>query len=210
MAQASLTVADLEAVGDALLGHFVERCRGAGLSWSEISTALGVSKQAAHKRFTASAPSFERFTLRARAALRAASEEAKVRGETEVGTPHLLVGLFEPAQGLAAQVLADAGITRAACVDRLWATPTPPGSASPSAPRPPFSSGAKQALSRTLTEALQLGHNYMGTEHLLLALFGGPNDPTTQTLAALGATYDDTRARLVAKFAEIAPLPPSD
>src|SRR5882724_13373384 len=75
---ASHTVADLEAVADAVLGHFVDQCRRSGHSWSEISGALGVSKQAAHKRFSfagferLASPSFERFTERARAALRAA------------------------------------------------------------------------------------------------------------------------------------------
>jgi Clp amino terminal domain, pathogenicity island component len=211
LAQASLTVADLESVGDALLGHFVEQCRGAGRSWSEISTALGVSKQAAHKRFTAPAPTFERFTPRARVALRAASEEAAARGDADVGTPHILIGLFEPAQGLAARVLDDAGITRQACVEHLWTTTaTRPASPSSASESRPYGSAAKLALRRTLAEALQLGHNYIGTEHMLLALFGDPNDPAARALAALGATYDDTRARLVEKFAEITKPPPSD
>lgn len=57
---ASSTVARLEEVGDAVLGHFVDRCRRQGHSWSEISAALGVSKQAAHKRFSFPAPTLER------------------------------------------------------------------------------------------------------------------------------------------------------
>ncbi len=69
LAQASRTVGDLEQVADALLGHFVDQCRRSGHSWSEISTALGVSKQAAHKRFTTELPTFERFTERARKVL---------------------------------------------------------------------------------------------------------------------------------------------
>ena len=60
LATASATVSQLEEVGDALLGHFVDRCRRQGQSWSEISTALGVSKQAAHKRFSLPAPALER------------------------------------------------------------------------------------------------------------------------------------------------------
>jgi hypothetical protein len=59
LATASSTVAQLEEVGDAVLGHFVESCRRGGHSWTEISTALGVSKQAAHKRFSFPAPTLE-------------------------------------------------------------------------------------------------------------------------------------------------------
>ena len=132
LAQASRTVADLEDVADALLGHFVDRCRRSGRSWSEISTALGVSKQAAHKRFAAlqmptswSAPTFERFTPRARAVLKGAADEARARAEASVGTAHLLLALFEPAEALAAQILAEAGITKAAC--EAWLPPGPGG-----------------------------------------------------------------------------------
>src|SRR5882724_2278502 len=60
LATASSTVAQLEEVGDAVLGHFVDRCRRQGHSWTEISGALGVSKQAAHKRFSFPAPTLER------------------------------------------------------------------------------------------------------------------------------------------------------
>ena len=56
LSTASSTVAQLEEVGDAVLGHFVDRCRRQGHSWTEISAALGVSKQAAHKRFSMPAP----------------------------------------------------------------------------------------------------------------------------------------------------------
>src|ERR1700729_3831853 len=77
---ASATVSQLEDLNDALLEHFVSACRRAGQSWSEISAALGVSKQAVHKRFSGpiadriiapGAPTFERFTPRARTVLQA-------------------------------------------------------------------------------------------------------------------------------------------
>src|SRR6266571_2340681 len=118
LAQASRTVADLEEVGDALLGYFVDRCRLSGRSWSEISAALGVSKQAAHKRFSMAAPAFDRFTERAQAVLQGAADEARSLGQDFVGTEHLLLAVFEPAGSVAAQVLAEAGITRAACEEQ--------------------------------------------------------------------------------------------
>src|SRR5580704_12040280 len=96
LAQASRTVGDLEELSDALLGHFVDRCRHAGHSWSEISSALGVSKQAAHKRFSPGAPTFERFTQRARSVLLGAAGEAHAGGAPSVGTEHLLLALFRP------------------------------------------------------------------------------------------------------------------
>ena len=109
------TVSQLEDTGDALLGHFVDRCRRAGRSWSEISTALGVTKQAVHKRFAGPiadrlisatpAPSFERFTDRARAALGAAEVAARDLHRDRVGSEHLLIGLFAATQGLAARAL---------------------------------------------------------------------------------------------------------
>src|ERR1700727_3181102 len=93
LSQASRTVGDLEQVGDALLGHFVDQCRRSGHSWSEISGALGVSKQAAHKRFTFDAPPLERFTERARSALSQSEVEAHRLSHGFVGTEHVLLGL---------------------------------------------------------------------------------------------------------------------
>ena len=111
LAQASRTVSDLEQVSDELLGHFVDQCRRGGHSWSEISAALGVSKQAAHKRFSFGAPAFERFTERARAVLSpGAEEQARLLGHGFVGTEHLLLALFEPAESMAARILSDLGV----------------------------------------------------------------------------------------------------
>src|SRR6266550_1738741 len=102
LATASATVSQLEEAGDALLGHYVDRCRGHGHSWSEISTALGVTKQAAHKRFSFPAPTLERVTERARRTIDAAAGAARSMGHNYVGTEHLLLGLFAEPEGLAA------------------------------------------------------------------------------------------------------------
>src|SRR3984885_5528415 len=95
LAQASRTATDLEQTSDALLGHFVDQCRRSGPSWSDISGALGVSKQAAHKRFSFDVPDVERFTERARTVLARSEEEAHSLGHGFVGTEHLLLALFE-------------------------------------------------------------------------------------------------------------------
>jgi hypothetical protein len=203
LAQASRTAAGLEEVGDALLGHFVDQSRRSGRSWSQISAALGVSKQAAHKRFSfdpstleADSPTFERFTPRARAVLKGATEQAAKRGHEQVETDDLLLTLFEPTSSLAAEVLLAAGITREACEEQLPAEGAG-RTATETAGRRPFAVEAKYVIRSALEEALSLGHNYIGTEHLLLGLYHNPEDHTTKTLVALGLHYEDARDRLV-------------
>lgn len=199
LAQASRTVAGLEEVGDALLGYFVDQCRRSGRSWSEISASLGVSKQAAHKRFSVSAPTFERFTERARAVLSGAADQARSLGSGSIGPEHLLLALFEPADALAAQVLAEAGIMRAVCEEQVLAHAK--AGARPDAGGPGFSPQALEVLRGAVEEALRLGHNYVGTEHLLLALFGNPDDLAAKVLAGLSIRHDDMRSRLTERLA---------
>ena len=201
LGQAAQTAGELEDVTDSLLGHFVDRARRAGRSWSEISSVLGVSKQAAHKRFWSAPPTFERFTPRARAVLADAREQARRLRHPTVGTEELLLALFEPAEAVAAQVLGEAGIERTAVVELV-----PAGSeavASDPTAAMPYSPPAVDVLRRAVQEALQLGHNYIGTEHLLLALF---DDSTTDAgasaiLHGFGADYDDFKRRVVDKLA---------
>jgi len=199
LAAASRTVAELEEVGDAVLGHFVDQCRRSGHSWSEISGALGVTKQAAHKRFSFARPSLERFTERARSALRAATEDARALGHNYVGTEHLLTGLFEPAQGIAARILGEAGVTRAGVEERILAT-VPRAPAIGSDATLPFTPRATSALERALTEALALGHNYIGTEHLLLGLFGDDDALAVTILAGFGVHHDAVRDQVIEKL----------
>jgi Clp amino terminal domain, pathogenicity island component len=218
LAQASRTVSDLEELSDALLGHFVDRCRHAGHSWSEISSALGVSKQAAHKRFSPGAPTFERFTPRARSVLSGAADEARGSGERAVGPEHLVLALFRPPDSLAAIALAKAGLTRALVQEQLAMVPgRGPGVGAGSGPgaggtseggqgagaedRLPFRPDAVEVLRRAMIEALELRHNYVGTEHLLLALLHDPETPAATALAALGVTDDRIRSDMLALLA---------
>lgn len=192
LAQAAVTVAQLEETNDALLSHFVDRCRRAGSSWTEISGALGVSKQAVHKRFAPSdPPPFERFTPRAREVVARAAEEAQSRDGGAVGPEHLTLALFADRKSLAAQILAAAGVQRPAVEERLG-PPVPAGDGDERG----FRRGAVEALRAAVEEALLLGHNYVGTEHLLLALLRAPDN-------ALGLAYDDGKERVVARLAEL-------
>ena len=193
---ASATVAQLEDVGDALLGHFVDRCRRNGRSWSEISAALGVSKQAVHKRFSASAPTFERFTPRARAVLKAAPEVAGELGHETVGAEDLLVALYAAPEGIAARVLVRLGLDRAAATERVLAV-SPRGAGGASDLMALWAPAARQVLRRAVDEALGLAHNYVGTEHMLLALFADDHNRAAVALAAGGVTPEGARAQVL-------------
>ena len=194
LSQASKTVADLEQTSDALLGHFVDQCRRSGRSWSEISGALGVSKQAAHKRFSLDTPNFERFTDRARNVLAQSEEEAHRLRHSFVGTEHLLLALFESPDGLAAQILGERRITRSMVETQVVAL-IKPGTASEER-KLSFTPRAKAAVQNAFHEALHLGHNYVGTEHILLGLFADGDAVAAKVLVELGANVDATRARI--------------
>ena len=193
---ASQTVTELEQTGDALLGHFVDQCRRSGRSWSEISGALGVSKQAAHKRFTFDVPVFERFTDRARAVLEQSEVEAHGLGHGFVGTEHLLLALFESFDGVAAKVLAEVGITKSATKTQVLALIK--GGTDSNEGKLPFTPRAKATLRSAVAEALQLGHKYVGTEHLLLGIVKDANAVGAVVLARLGVSYDIISDRITA------------
>src|SRR4051812_15314473 len=102
LAAASATVAELDRTREEVLGHFVDRCRGAGRTWTEISSALGVTKQAAHRRFAMSDTiQTSRFTPRALVVLERAPEVARTLGHPAVGTEHLLLAILEDPESLA-------------------------------------------------------------------------------------------------------------
>ena len=192
LSTASQTAADVEDVTDAMLSHFVDQCRRSGHSWTEISKALGVTKQAADKRF--SPVTFERFTPRAKTVLRVANEEAKALGHNYVGTEHLLLALFADPEALAAKALKNAGVTRAAVEAKiLEITPRTDMTVSTT----PFTPRAKTVLGRALGEALNFGHNYIGTEHILLALFTDEDAMAAKILADLHVEHDAVKADIV-------------
>jgi AcrR family transcriptional regulator len=205
---ASSTVGVLEATGDALLGHFVDRCRRAGKSWSQISDALGVSKQAVHKRFStaiatrliAAGPvTLERFTDRARAVLLTAANARRAAGRAQTTAGDLLLGLYGAPNGLAGRALLAMGVTREAVAEAVAAFPAPgpdaPAEAAGAAGTD-FAPDAVSALRDAVVEALELGHNYIGTEHILLGLIHDPDAPATAALAGLGATAGEIRVRI--------------
>jgi ATP-dependent Clp protease ATP-binding subunit ClpA len=230
LAAAAATVAQIEDTSDALLGHFVDRCRREGRSWSEISAALGVTKQAVHKRFATSvadqiiasipAPTLERFTARARVVLASAALAARDAGRGKAAAVHILIGLFAEPEGVAAKVLQELGVTRDAVRTAALASPAaeepdaavepsvpdPAGGASPPIPR--FTADGRLALRDALAAALELGHNYIGTEHLLLALYRNANSAAAAILVAAGATEPAARAGVLEQLRGYSPPKP--
>ena len=111
---------------------------------------------------------FQRFTDRARRVVVLAQEEARLLHHQYVGTEHILLGLLYEAEGVAARALESLGINREAVRQQVEQT-IGQGRQPPSG-HIPFTPGAKKMLELSLREALALGHNYVGTEHLLLAM----------------------------------------
>ncbi|MEH0818653.1 MULTISPECIES: Clp protease N-terminal domain-containing protein [unclassified Micromonospora] len=164
-------------VADHLIGHFVDQARRSGASWTDIGRSMGVTKQAAQKRFvprSTDAPldpqqGFARFTLPARNVVMASQEEARAGGHTEIRPEHILLGLLAEPEAIAARVIVAAGVP----LERVREAGTaalPPSSGAEVPALIPYDAPAKKVLELTFREALRLGHNYIGTEHILLAL----------------------------------------
>ncbi|MBB3664287.1 MULTISPECIES: ATP-dependent Clp protease ATP-binding subunit [Prauserella salsuginis group] len=192
LSDAVLAGQHLGEIADHLIGHFVDQARRAGASWTDIGQSMGVSKQAAQKRFVAKGDEvldpnegFSRFTPRARNAVMAAGDVAREHRHSVITPVHLVLGLLTEPEALAAKAIADQGVTdrslRAAAIAAL-----PEDGESDDAPDlPPFSAEAKKALELTYREALRLGHNYIGTEHVLLALLEHEGDDGVLTTAGV-------------------------
>lgn len=112
---------------------------------------------------------FERFTDRSRRILVLAQEEARLDQSDYIGTEHLLLGMIHESEGIAGRVLArlEVDLEQVRKVVATWARPPRPAAPAPS---PPFTPRCRKVLELALREALQLGHNYIGTEHILLGL----------------------------------------
>ena len=138
---------------------------------------------------------FERFTDRARRVLVFAQEEARLLNHNFIGTEHILLGLIHEGDGVAARALDDFDITLEAVRQKVEETigmsgTLPTGS-------PPFTPRAKKVLELSLREALQLGHNYIGTEHILLGLVREGEGVAAQVLVSLGADLARLRQQVI-------------
>jgi Clp amino terminal domain, pathogenicity island component len=180
-------------LADHLIGHFVDQARKVGATWTDIGRSMGVSKQAAQKRFVRKptdarelldAGPFTRFTDRARRVLVASQEEARAAGHDYIGTEHLVLGLLSEPEALAGRALAAQGITSEQVRAAMTVVLGPAKDSVP--PYIPYTPRAKKVLELTVREALRLGHNYVGTEHLLLGLLAEEEGVGAKVLVGLG------------------------
>ncbi|MCM6777421.1 ATP-dependent Clp protease ATP-binding subunit [Nocardia sp. CDC159] len=215
LSDAVVVAGHLGEVADHLIGHFVDQARRSGASWTDIGQCMGVTKQAAQKRFVPKSDpgmdpnaGFARFTPRARAVVVQSQEEARKAGNAEIQTEHLILGLLSQPDALAAHAIVAKGVSLDA-VRRVASAALPPSTAELPA-LIPFSAQARKALELTFRQALRMGHNYIGTEHMLLALLeledgAGP-------LSGLGLDREDIEKDIVAQLnsllGEQPPTPP--
>ena len=138
---------------------------------------------------------FERFTDRARRVVVLAQEEARMLNHNYIGTEHILLGLIHEGEGVAAKGLESLGISLEAVraqVEEIIGQ----GQQAPSG-HIPFTPRAKKVLELSLREALQLGHNYIGTEHILLGLIREGEGVAAQVLVKLGADLNRVRQQVI-------------
>jgi ATP-dependent Clp protease ATP-binding subunit ClpA len=139
---------------------------------------------------------FERFTDRARRVVVLAQEEARLLNHNYIGTEHLLLGLAREGQGVAAKALEVLGIRLEAIrsqVEEIIGR----GESEASSGHIPFTPRAKKVLELSLRESQQLGHNYIGTEHILLGLIREGQGVAAQVLVKLGADLSRARAQVI-------------
>jgi hypothetical protein len=143
---------------------------------------------------------FERFTDKARDAVRSAQEEARAHRHAHVGTEHLLLGLLGGGQGVGARALGALGVPTEAVRARVLEI-VPPGTEEAPSGHIAFTPRSKKVLELSLREALQLGHNYIGTEHILLGLVREHDGVAARVLAEQGADLDTVRQEVVRQLA---------
>ncbi|GAA3364537.1 Clp protease N-terminal domain-containing protein [Streptomyces antimycoticus] len=211
LTDAVIAAEHLDEVADHLIGHFVDQARRSGASWTDIGKSMGVTRQAAQKRFVPKTPGepsdldpnqgFSRYTTRARNTVMAAANEARAASSGEVRPEHLVLGLLHDPDSLAAKAILAQGVLLDTV--RQAATEALPPAAEEVPELIPYDAGARKVLELTFREALRLGHNYIGTEHILLALL--EHEDGAGLLTGLGidkATAVDTLTRALTRIAE--------
>ncbi|WP_405769440.1 Clp protease N-terminal domain-containing protein [Streptomyces sp. NBC_01538] len=193
-------------VADHLIGHFVDQARRSGASWTDIGRSMGVTRQAAQKRFVPKGESdldpsqgFNRFTPRARNVVVVSQEGARAAGNDQIRTEHLILGLLAEPESIGTKAITAQGVSLDSVREAATAG-LPPSSESVPA-LIPFDADTKKSLELTFREALRLGHNYVGTEHILLALLEFENGEGL--LSGLGLTKPATEDYVTTALAKI-------
>jgi hypothetical protein len=201
LTDAAVVAARLDELADHLVGHFVDQARRSGASWTAIGQSMGVSKQAVQKRFVGSEPSLDRFTNRAKVVVLKAQNAARERGEQHVTSLHLVLGLLAEWEGLAGQAIEAAGVPRDAVAGAVVGAL--PEAGKPARRHAPFSTGLTKVLELSDRESIRLGHDYVGTEHVLLALLEASDEPGSRLLTELGVAKPDVEDWTLQALAEL-------
>ncbi|UXX96437.1 hypothetical protein N7U49_40295 [Streptomyces sp. AD2-2] len=199
ISEARLRAQTLSDLGDQLIDHYVSQAKQAGASWTEIGDAIGVSKQAAQQRHAPAA--FERFTNLNRHGIVLAQEAARTHKHDSIGTEHLLLGLLGEPRGLAYEVLVAKTGSEQRVRDAIEEAMPPAG---PKALRGhiAFHEDSKEAIGQARRAAADLGHDWVGTEHMLLGLIRVEESPAARVLSELGFTQDELRDTVKTAIAE--------
>jgi ATP-dependent Clp protease ATP-binding subunit ClpA len=186
---------ELTANADALVDHFVADARQAGHSWTAIGERLGVSKQAVRERFAvrATLAGRERFMPRLQQCVTAAGSLAQRQGSEEITLTHLIVALASN-EGVAANALYRLGVTP----DKvsLVAGPTKPARSHSTGAPPSESEAFRDALRGAALFAIERGHNYVGTEHVLFVLATDPGSSARRVLEQLDVDVTGVKREL--------------
>jgi hypothetical protein len=212
LADAVDTSMQLGELADHLVGHFVDQARVAGATWTEIGEHMGVSKQAAQKRFVPKPdgdddPDFpvkrglSRFTKRAHHVLQQAKAQAAALGHDEILNEHLVLGLVSETDGLAAKAIVASGPSLDQVRGAMLAVVGTGARRRSIRGRTGFSRATKKTIELSLREALRLEHNYIGTEHLLLGLLRNDQERASRLLNGLGVTRDAVERSVIAGIA---------
>jgi hypothetical protein len=203
--------AQLSDLADDVVNEFVTEARVAGHSWTEIGNRLGVTKQAAQQRFVAKdriskrvltaffkkgekGPMFERFNSAAREVMVRGQDEARALGHNYLGTEHQLLGILA-AGDKTAELLNGQGVSLDRVRDEVSEL-IGKGTGPPATGPPPFTPRAKKVIELAFREALQLGHNHVSSEHILLALIREGEGVAAQVLNKLDVSGEEIRSRI--------------
>jgi hypothetical protein len=206
LSEAVLQADRLGELSDHLVGHFVDQARRAGATRTDIGRSMGVSKQAAQKRFVPKEEPmdwgpFSRFTDLARQVVVGARGEAMAAGHRYIGTEHVLIALVAVHQGLASKALIAQGITEEQI--RAAVKVAAPYTDEKITEDIPFTPRVRKVLELAVREALRLEHNFVGTEHVLLGLIAEADGIGPKVLTGLGLNTDELERWILAKFSEL-------
>ncbi|MGH8914041.1 MAG: Clp protease N-terminal domain-containing protein [Acidimicrobiia bacterium] len=183
---------DLADLADDLIGHFVDKAREGGASWAEIGDRLGVSKQAAQKRFVDTRASkkgrrrglFAHFNQDARTLTIRAQTLARDRGSERIGSDHILLAMIADEASVASRAIMANGPSLEELRQATESELGPPGS--PTRGHMPFAPDSKKLLGLALRESVRLGDRHIAGEHILLGMLRDEGSAAASALTRLG------------------------